>query len=249
MILDELLLLSGNDIPFPEAQLTIHNPTLKEIGLITEEAFFTGCGILTFSRDNLEKEDRINSMDLSEIEILMMIMMNSQSSPTMQKNRISALIVLALLFPEHKIVFTEKAIKLTKDEQDFFIDENNFHIFKEIIEKLFCLKGRDSADPGYKPGGKLAQEIADKLKQRQKILAEQQGEQKISILSRYASILAIGLKADLNSILQYTVFQLYDQFERQELFEQFDIYVRAQLAGASGMKEVDNWKADIHPNL
>lgn len=32
--LDELLLLSGNDIPFIEAQITIHQPTLKEIAYI-----------------------------------------------------------------------------------------------------------------------------------------------------------------------------------------------------------------------
>jgi hypothetical protein len=249
MIIDELLLMSGNDIPFPEAQLIIHNPTLKEIGLIGEETFFTGCGVLTFSRDNLTEEDRINSMSLSEIEILLMMMNNQEASSAMQKNRVSTLVVLTLLFPEYKITLANQAIVLHKDEQDFFIDKNNFHIFKEILEKMFCLKGRSSTDPGYNPGGKLAQEIADKLKQRQKILAEQQGEQKISILSRYASILAIGLQLDLNDVLQYNIFQLYDQFNRYELFEQFDIYIRAQLAGASGMKEVENWKTDIHPNL
>jgi len=36
IIMDELLLLSGNDISFPEAQLTIHQPRLKEIAYITE---------------------------------------------------------------------------------------------------------------------------------------------------------------------------------------------------------------------
>jgi len=36
IIMDELLLLSGNDLPFPEARLTVHQPRLKEIAYITE---------------------------------------------------------------------------------------------------------------------------------------------------------------------------------------------------------------------
>ena len=38
-MLDSLLLLSGNDIPFLEAQIVIHQPTIKEIAYIGEEAF------------------------------------------------------------------------------------------------------------------------------------------------------------------------------------------------------------------
>ena len=49
--MDELLLLSGNDIPFPEARITIHQPKLREIAFIGEEAFFTGCELLNFSKD------------------------------------------------------------------------------------------------------------------------------------------------------------------------------------------------------
>ena len=33
-MLDELLLLSGNDIPFYKANISIHQPRLKEIGYI-----------------------------------------------------------------------------------------------------------------------------------------------------------------------------------------------------------------------
>jgi len=42
-MLNQLLLLSRNDIPFPEARVTIHQPTLKEIGFIGEDTFFIGC--------------------------------------------------------------------------------------------------------------------------------------------------------------------------------------------------------------
>lgn len=36
---NDLLLLSGNDIAFTEAQLTVHQPIIKEIAYIGEETF------------------------------------------------------------------------------------------------------------------------------------------------------------------------------------------------------------------
>lgn len=39
-MLNNLLLLSGNDIPFVSAQIAIHQPTIKEIGYIGEQSFF-----------------------------------------------------------------------------------------------------------------------------------------------------------------------------------------------------------------
>jgi hypothetical protein len=46
--MNNLLLLSGNDIPFTQAQTTIHQPKIKEIAYIGEDSFFTGCEYLNF---------------------------------------------------------------------------------------------------------------------------------------------------------------------------------------------------------
>ena len=55
---NELLLLSGNDIPFIGAQVIIHQPTLKEIAYIGENNFFIGCGFLDFSKKLLTDLDK-----------------------------------------------------------------------------------------------------------------------------------------------------------------------------------------------
>ena len=52
-MMDELLLLSGNDIPFLEAGLTIHQPRLKEIAYITESRFWPACELLKFDKASL----------------------------------------------------------------------------------------------------------------------------------------------------------------------------------------------------
>jgi hypothetical protein len=37
-----LALMCGTDLPIPELQVTLHQPTIKEISLIGEREFFTG---------------------------------------------------------------------------------------------------------------------------------------------------------------------------------------------------------------
>lgn len=58
-MINELLLLSGNDIPLEKLNLLFHPPTVREIAYIGEDAFFTGCEVLRFSKENLSEEDKI----------------------------------------------------------------------------------------------------------------------------------------------------------------------------------------------
>ena len=46
---------------------------------------------------------------------------------------------------------------------------------------------------------------------------------------------------------EYTLYQLFEQQKRFSLKEQNDIYLKAKLAGAKDLKEIDNWMDDIHP--
>ena len=45
-----LALMSGVDIPVPECQITVHQPTIKEIALIGEENFLTGSQLLCINK-------------------------------------------------------------------------------------------------------------------------------------------------------------------------------------------------------
>ena len=96
----------------------------------------------------------------------------------------------------------------------------------------------------------MANRIAEKFKKRHeqlmKIANEQNKNKQISILSRYASILAIGLQLSLNEIMQWTVSQLYNEFQRFQMKMQWDAYIQAKMAGAKDLEEVDNWMIDFH---
>ena len=245
-MIGELQLLSGNDIPFPEAQLTVHQPTLKEIAYLGEEQFFIGCGFLNFSKDLLGSQDKVKLSNYDDFEIFMTIM--AKPVQDAQKSINAAFLVLELIFPLYTASVREGCIVLTKDAEERFITKNNFSAFKEILVSMFNLNLGGNVQNAYNPEGDMAKRIADKLRKRhEKLLALAGAEsgKRVSILSRYASILAIGLQKGLNEIMQWTVYQLYDEFQRFQLKLQWDAYVQARIAGAKDLEEVDNWMIDL----
>ena len=53
--MNNLLLLSGNDIPFIGGKSIIHQPRIKEIAFLGEDAFYLGNNFLCFSKENLSE--------------------------------------------------------------------------------------------------------------------------------------------------------------------------------------------------
>ena len=245
---NELLLLSGADIPFIEGTVTIHQPTIYEISLIGEEALFTGCELLKFSKDILTPEDKTRLSNYTDFNILMSII--NDKSGSMIFNVSCAKQVLDLIFPLYTVTFAPDAILLV-DANDKFtlcgqINEINFLAFKEIINQMFCLQ-KTSSEQNYNTQGELAKKIADKFKKRKQQLAELSSKtNKVAIFSRYISILTVGEHKDINSFMKYTVYQLFDEFQRFELKMGYDIYFQARMAGAKDLKEPDDWMKDIH---
>lgn len=245
-MLDELLLLSKNDIPFTEARLIIHQPRLKEIAFIGEESFHLGCQFLNFSINILDIQDKSDLSSMSDFEIFMSMM----NRPEKIRYKADAMMVLALLFPDYQIKIDKQQILFLKEDGfTASINNLNFNSFKQILSEMFVLNEM-SVEGAYNPQGAYAKKIAEKLKKRQEQLAKQ-GKinlNKISIFSRYVSILAVGEHKDINELMEYTVFQLKDEFKRFQLKNNFDYYMKAKLAGATDLEEVDNWMDDIHPS-
>ena len=214
---NDLLLLSGNDIPIEEVHLLLHPPTIKEISYIGEEAFFSGCEFLKFNKNKLNTEDRNRLENISNFEILMSIM--REKNPSVQKTKNDATMVLALLFPTYEVQIDEinMIIKFKQDDNEFYLNKDNYDYFIKVLNEVLCLGG-GANDSDYNPSGNLASQIADKLRDRHnKLAARNKDNQKVAILSRYVSILAVGENKDMNSLLNYTIYQLFDEFKRFQL--------------------------------
>lgn len=89
-----LALMTGCDYPIPECQLTLHQPTIKEIGLIGENDFFTGSQCLSIYKSMFVTEDKSALDDINNFQIFMTVMRDKES---MEKKH-SVLQVLTLFF-------------------------------------------------------------------------------------------------------------------------------------------------------
>ena len=243
--MNNLSLLTGADIPFPEGRLVIHQPTIKEIGFIGENTFFLGCGFLSFSKDILNDGDKSRLEEIDDFNILMSIMIGKNIDASLKENVESAQQVLLLLFPNNDITFEAEQIKIGEG----FINKNNFVKFKQILKEMFQLSFKnDGVQKEYKPGNNAAAAIAEKLKKRHEKLAEVNGTdaRNIQIFGRYMSIISTYQGISYLDLAQYTVFQLYDIFSRIQLKMAYDMAIQAKMAGAKDVKNPEDWMKDLY---
>lgn len=234
--------MTGVDIPIPELQTTLHQPTLKEISFIGEKDFLIGIQCLSIQKSMVIQDESLLSTT-SNFQIFMTVM----NDKTTQDKRQSVLSALGLLFPNCKVFFTPRAISLNMDKGTAIIDENNFEKIQQIIGQVFCLNKTDQAS--FNPANKKAKEIADKLmKARQRVAAQKAAENGDgSAFAQYISTLTVGLGSmSLQDCINLTMYQLYDLVERYSLYINWDIDLRSRLAGAKPDKPVDNWMKQIH---
>ena len=240
MKIDRLLLQTGGDIPFPPAGVTIHTPSLKEIGYIGEKNFHIGCQFLTFNKDILSDKDKIGLEDKSNFEIFM----SSMNSRETAIHKVDAMLVLTLLFPQYKIKIDKDKILLQLENFSSSINEQNYEEFKQVLNQMFCLQLAEG-EAEYNPADALAARIAEKIKKgKMKRKKQDENQEDISVYGKFISILAVGLQKTQKELSEYTVYQIRDEFQKFIAKENYDIYIKAKLAGAQDLEEVKNWMDD-----
>ena len=236
-----LALMTGVDIPIPELQLVIHQPTIKEISMVGEQDFFIGIQVLCINKNTYIQDESLLA-NTTNFQIFMAIVNEKEVAD----KKAAVLQVLTLLFPQFKIIFTPRSMMLSQGEVNVIIDEGNFEILQEILIQQFCLKGSDQEQ--FNPQSKKAREIAQKLmKARQKVAALKAQENSGSMFSQYLSTLTVGLHSmSLKDCMELTMYQLYDLIERYSLYLNWDIDIRSRMAGAKADKPIENWMKQIH---
>ena len=238
-----LALIAGTDIPIPECQIILHQPTIKEIAMIGEKDFFTGVQCLCIQK-SMCIEDESLLATTTNFQIFMTVMADKSTADKKQ----NVMSVLTVLFPGYKVIFMPRTLVLNKDGANIIIDENNFEILQQVLERIFCLRNTDQAT--FNPGNDAAKKIADKLMRARERVAKQkaaEGGGEGSTFSQYVSILTVGLHSmSLQDCLALTMYQLYDLVERYMLYVNWDIDLRSRLAGGKPDSKPDNWMKIIH---
>ena len=237
-----LALMCGTDIPVPECQIIIHQPSIKEIALIGESDFFSGIQCLCLNKSMFVK-DESDLANTSNFQIFMTIMSEKEAAD----KKFAVQQVCTLLFPKYKVSFTPRSIMIMGGEAPIMIDENNFEFLQAAITDVCCLKTGPMDQQAFNPADAKAREIAEKLMRGRSRVAAQKGETNISIFSQYLSIITVGLNSmSLQNAMDLTMFQLYDLVERYMLYINWDMDVRCRLAGGKPENTPDNWMKNIH---
>ena len=237
-----LAMMCGNDLPIPQCQLIVHQPRIKEIGMIGEQDFFIGAQCLTINSSMITQDKGLLS-DINNFQIFMTIMNEKESRD--KKN--ATLQVLQILFPNYKPMMTPRSLILMKEGQQALIDENNFEYFQDILRLIFCTRTGPMDQQAFNPADEEARKIAEKLMRGRQRIAAENGSSTSSIFSQYLSVLTVGLSSmSIQDMADLTIYQLYDLVERYNLYLAWDIDVRSRLAGGKPDRHPDNWMKNLH---
>lgn len=238
----KLALITGADIPIPECQLVLHQPTMKEIAFMGEHEFFVGVQTLTLHKSMFMDKDKGVPESITNFQIFMTIVNGKE---TADKKEIVKQLFL-IIFPKYKVLFTPNSILFQDDNGNHMVDASNFESLQEILRMVFCVNSTDMDKQAFNPANDAAKEIAEKLMRGRQRVAAQSGENNHSIFSQYLSVLVIGTQLGFNELQTYTMYQIFDLMERYSLYTNWDIDLRCRLAGGKPDTQPDNWMKNIH---
>lgn len=237
-----LALMSGVDIPIPECQITVHQPTIKEIALIGEENFLTGSQIMCINKTMISQDETLLS-NTNNFQIFMTIMHEKEIADKKK----SVQMLFSIIFPQYKVTITPNGLLFLQGDQTITIDEQNFEALQDVLRNIFCMNSNKIDNQSFNPGNTKAQEIAAKLMKARQKIAKQKSENNGSIFAKYISVLTIGLGSmSLQDCNNLTMYQLFDLVERYMLYINWDLDIKSRLAGGKPEKQVDNWMKDLH---
>lgn len=243
-----LALMTGVDIPIPELQLVLHQPTIKEISMLGEKDFFIALQFLCLHKNNYIKDDLL-LQQITNFDIFMEILNDKQVAKEMDiinlKNSIISLITL--LFGEYQVLLTPQSLILKSNDITIMFDRNNFDLLQEKLRTVFCLNTNILGDQGaFNPKGEKAREIAEKLMRGRQRVAAQKGGTNESVFVRYLSVLAVGIPMALKDLINCTVYQIYDLIERYGLLLDWDLDLKVRLAGGTPNSQAESFMKNIH---
>ena len=238
-----LALITGVDIPIPECQIVMHQPSIKEIAMIGETTFFTGVQTLTLN-SSMFVQDKDVLGDINNFQIFMTVMQEKETID--KKDAVKQLLLIT--FPKYNVMISPRSLifKVVDGTETFTVDENNFDSLQEVMRLVFCSKEGPMDQQAFNPANAKAKEIAEKLMRGRQRVAELNGSANSSIFSQYLSSLSIGIHISMLELENYTMFQLFDSLERYSLYTNWDIDIRSRLAGAKPEGKPENWMKNIH---
>lgn len=229
---DEMRLLAGLPLHVPSVG-DIKQPKLIDIAEIGHEIYDNYLSILTFDLDDLQLDmpKEINGYKITTYDICVSNCMNNED---FKKRFLSG---LSFFFQETVSFYDDFGFFYVGDlENKRYIHKDNYEYVKDIIKSVNFLK-ENSKKEEFNPASKGAQKIAENIKKAREKKAKLKGKDKedqqinlTDIISAYCIFNKIN---DMTEFMERTTFYQFNlQFQRMQMYENYDISIRSLLAGA-----------------
>lgn len=249
---DVALFLSGQSVPVPACNLVVSQPTAKQIVAFGEEEFFTAVQAMSNMSTFIEplKQGREELNNYTDFQIFMSLLLSDESMKQIILN------FFELIFPIYNFeINTADIIFSLKDDSEKItvgmINPFTYGCLGDTINQLFVVQKQNKDEIEYDPANKLAEDIARKLEAgRKKVQNIKNKDNKdMSLIGTYTSILSLGMGISINVLYEYTLFQLYDAFNRYWLKVNYDFYQKVSttpLMDVSQIKAPDEWSKNLY---
>ena len=222
---------------------------MREIAYIGEKQFFYGLSCFTLNTTALRKEllERAKSYhevskedieyvkQIQDVSLLLQFLLNDSTLKDCFIN------VCNLICPDFcwSINIEQEIIEGKRDDEENVCLTDA--LFAEMRTAISVMCKMSNTTDALNPQGSMAKKIAEKMqKSRQKVSSTKGGDKNESALAHYLSLLSIGTHAlNLHDTINLTIYQLYNQLERFNLYDEYKTSLSAGFAGAK--IEIPDW--------
>lgn len=263
--IDKLLLETGSKIYIDEIKTYIVQPTIRDISEIIqgEKQFLILLSYICKTIIDIDELKQNNDLTEEDIEMFSQISSFEYLLGLMVKQPYIFLYLVQLLklfFPNYtwelkndnnnvyiNMIDTNKVNQDTEEEnknEGFQINKENYDLIIKYIEKIVNLNF-DKQEDNYNPINEKAREIAEKLKESHKKLQElksQNGED--YFYAKVINLLRGTGYFDMQTLLDMTIYQLTQTYQRFSLYDGRQIQTIYHAAGAE-IKDFIDWTQEI----
>lgn len=247
-----LNLILGVPIHTSEDGLTVKQFTLREVSSMGYENYLSHVGLITTSVDDFLKVliDTPIYMELymrkHELKPLDFLLMFSEDSSYKQMVEESLEFVLGLERNQIEVdSFSNRVLFKDLSSDDTKLIEVDNELFDEIITLVKLSNGMMSvtSDGEANPYDDRAKEIYEKMKKNrdkvQKIKALETDEKPRGLHDIISAVTVKSPSTNKINILDYTLFQIYDEYSRLYAIENYHLSTKSMMFG--GDSEIADW--------
>jgi hypothetical protein len=244
IIIDKLILESGCDLYINEIKEYMVQPTIKQISYVMqgEQQFLTILSTICTTIVDIEELSQNNDISQEELNLLAKISsFEYLIGLVSQKPYIFLYLVqlFKLFFPNHILELNSedediniKMIHKKDKDKYFIIDKNNYETIIFYIEQI-CNLHFDKHKNEYNPINEKARQIAEKLQQSKEKLQKLKKDNGAEYF--YANLINLLRGTgnfDMNDLMNMTIYQLIQTYQRFMLYDGRHIQTIYHAAGA-----------------